>query len=86
MALEVIPADTTPEAALVQREVFGRMSPSRRLELACEMSDFVRGIVTAGVRSRHSDYDENKVKLAVIRLTIGDELFHKAYPGVNVAV
>jgi hypothetical protein len=86
MALEVIPADTTPEAARVQREIFRRMSPSRRLELACQMSDFVRGIVAAGVRSRHPDYDDNQVKLAVIRLTIGDELFHKAYPGVKVAV
>jgi hypothetical protein len=55
MALDVIPADTTPKAALVQREIFRRMSPSRRLELACEMSDFLRGIVAEGIRSRHPD-------------------------------
>jgi len=86
MALEVVPADTTPEAALVQREIFRRMSPSRRLELACQMSDFLRDVVAAGVRSRHPEYDEYKVKLAVVRLTVGDELFQKAYPGVQVQV
>jgi hypothetical protein len=86
MALEVIPADTTPEAARVQREIFRRMSPSQRLHQACEMSDSLQQIVAAGVRSRHPDYDDNQVRLAVIRLTLGDELFHKAYPGANVKV
>jgi hypothetical protein len=86
MALEVIPGDTTPEAARVQREIFLRMSPSRRLQLACEMSDSIRQFVAAGVRSRHPDYDDEQVRLAVIRLTLGDELFHRAYSGVTVKV
>jgi hypothetical protein len=86
MAVEVVPADTTPEAAAVQREVFRRMAPMKRLQLACEMSDFLRGIVTDGVRSRHPDYDEHQVNLAVMRLTIGDELFQKAFPGVQIAI
>ena len=86
MAVEVIPADTTPEAAAVQLEIFRRMSPERRLELAFEMSANLREVVAAGVRSRHPDYGEQEVRLAVIRLTLGDELFFRVYPGARVQV
>jgi hypothetical protein len=84
--MELIPADTTPEAWRVQVEVYRRMSPSRRLELALEMSDALRGVVTAGVRARHPDYSDQQVRLAVARLWLGDELFCKVYPGVEIAV
>jgi hypothetical protein len=63
MNIEVIPVDTTPEAARVQREIYRRMSPSRRLELALQMSDFVRGVVAAGVRSRHPKYSDDQCVL-----------------------
>jgi hypothetical protein len=86
MALEVVPADTTEEAARVQREVLRRMPPMKRLQLACQMSDELREIVAAGVRHRHPDYDDNQVRLAVIRLYLGDDLFRKVYPGVDVKV
>lgn len=86
MKVEFIPADTTPEAARVQAEVFRRMSPERRLELALQMSDSLRATVAAGVRSRHPALTAEQVRLAVIRLLVGDELFRRAYPGVNVGV
>jgi hypothetical protein len=86
MGVEVVPADTTPEAARVQIEIFRRMPPSKRLELACQMSDSARLLSAAGVRHRHPDYGEEQVKMAVIRLTLGEELFRKVYPGVNVEV
>ena len=85
MGVEVIPADTTPEAAWVQLEIYRRLSPARRLELAFGMSNSLREIVAAGVRSRHPGYNEEQVRLAVIRLYLGEELFKKAYPGRNVA-
>jgi hypothetical protein len=86
MKLEIIPADTTPEAWRVQVEIYRRMSPNRRLGLAFEMSDTLRRTVTDGVRSRHPDYSEDQVRLAVARLWLGDDLFRKVYPGVEVAV
>ena len=86
MGFEVIPADTTPEAWWVQVEIFRRMTPGRRLELAIEMSDNLRKIVAAGVRSRHPDYTEEQVRLAVNRLYLGEKLFRKAFPGVDVAI
>jgi hypothetical protein len=86
MAIPLVPADTTLEAARVQSAVFRRMSGSRRLELALQMSDSLRHMVAAGVRSRHPEYSEAQVKFALIRLTLGDRLFRQVYPGVEIAV
>jgi hypothetical protein len=84
MSLRWFPADTTEEAARVQAEVYRRMSPSRRLEIALEMSEALRQVCAAGVRSRHPDYTDDQVRLAVIRLTLGEKLFREVYPGVDV--
>jgi hypothetical protein len=85
MKLTSIPADTTPEAAWVQIEVFRRMSPRKRLRMVLQLSDSLRAIAAAGVRSRHPEFSAEQVKLAVIRMSLGDELFRKVYPGVKVA-
>jgi hypothetical protein len=86
MNLEIIPADTTPEAWAVLVNIYRRMSPGRRLELVCEMSDSLRRLVADGVRHRHPDYTEDQVRLAVIRLWLGEDLFRQGYPGVDIAV
>jgi hypothetical protein len=86
MRAEVVPADTTLEAQRVQFEVFRRMPPGKRLEMALQMSDSLRAVAASGVRGRHPDYSEDQVKMAVIRLSLGDDLFRKVYPGVDVAV
>jgi hypothetical protein len=70
---ELIPADTTLEAARIEAGIFGRMAAEKRLALACRMSDSLRGVVASGVRHRHPDHDEEQVRLAVIRLTLGEE-------------
>lgn len=86
MNLEAIPADTTREAWAVQVGIYRRMSPSRRLELALQMSDSLRRVVASGVRSRHPEYSEAQVRLAVARLWLGEELFRQTRPGVDIAV
>ena len=86
MNVEAVPGDTRPEAAWVQLGIWRRMAPSKRLQLALQMSDSLRKVVAAGVRSRDPDYSVEQETLAVIRLTVGDELFRKAYPGVEVEV
>ncbi len=80
MKLTAIPGDTTPDAFWRQVEIFRGMTPIRRMELALEWGDTVRAITADGVRSRHPDWTEKQVKLEAIRLAIGDELFHAAYP------
>jgi hypothetical protein len=86
MHLDVIPADTTLEAWRVQLAAYQRMAPSRRLELALQMSDTLRRTVASGVRSRHPEYGEEQVRLAVSRLWLGEDLFRQVYPGVEIAV
>jgi hypothetical protein len=86
MNVQIVPADTTPEAARFQFDVFRSMPPQRRLELALQMSTALRNVAAAGVRSRHPEYTEQQVRLAVARLTLGEKLFAQAYPGVDVHV
>ena len=43
-----------------------------------------RSITESGVRQRHPDYDENMVRLAAIRIAIGEDLFRQAYPDVEI--
>lgn len=78
-----IASDTTEEAARVQLAVFRRMTPEKRLELAFEMTNELRHRLAEGVRHRHPEYSEEQVRLAVIHLTLGDDLFRKVYPGVE---
>ncbi|MCD4783168.1 MAG: hypothetical protein K8T10_04970 [Candidatus Eremiobacteraeota bacterium] len=84
MDFEIIPRDTTPEAFMAQFAIYKKMSGSQRVKLAIEASDALRETVKAGVRQRHPEYDEEKVKLAALKLSIGDELFRKAYPDIEV--
>jgi hypothetical protein len=84
MALNAIPADTSPDAARVQMEVFRRMAPEARMRLALQMSASLRAIVAAGVRYRHPEFSAQQVKLAAIRICLGDELFRRVYPSSEV--
>jgi hypothetical protein len=82
--MHVIPADTAAEAAQVLFATYRDMPPHRRLAQACALSDALREVTAAGVRSRHPEYDNEQVRLAVIRLALGEELFAKAYPGMCI--
>jgi hypothetical protein len=79
-------ADTTPEADRVQIEIFRRMAPEQRLKQALELTEFARALSAAGVRSRHPGYSDHQVHMAVIKLTLGDEVFQRVYPDEDVAV
>ena len=76
----MIPADTHPEAYAVQLNLFRRMSPERKLAQVIQLSDDVRVLVTAGVRSRHPEYNQDQVKHASFRLFLGDALYGQAWP------
>jgi hypothetical protein len=80
-----LPSDTSLEAIRIQHTIYRRMPPEKRLRLACQMSDSIRAVAADGVRARHPDYTERQVQLAVIRMTLGEELFRRVYPGEDVA-
>ena len=75
-----IPADTTPEAAWVQMQVYRHMPAEKRLLLTLEMSDGMREICSAGVRAQFPHFTDEQIRLTVIRRMLGDQLFRKAYP------
>ena len=72
--------DTLPEAEKVQIDLFRGMDPAERLQRGIELSGTCRRLMREGVRSRHPEYDDRQLKLAVIRLTLTEELFLAAYP------
>jgi len=78
-----IPADTTLDAARKEFEILRRLGPDVRARMAFDMSDSLRRIVEAGVRHRHPDFDEKKIKLEVLRLMIGDKLYRQMLKGTE---
>ncbi len=74
------PLDTSPEMERMQIEIYRKMSPARRLQVAMELTQLSRKLMAAGVRLRHPEYNEEQVRLAAIRLTISEKLFLAAYP------
>lgn len=78
---QAFPPDTTLEAARIQFSIYRSLGTEGRAKMTLELSDNLRRLIETGVRSRHPEYDEKQVHLAVIKLMVGDELFAKAYPG-----
>ena len=78
-----IPADTTLEAARKEFEILRSLGPEVRAKMALEMSDNLRHIVEAGVRDRHPDFDQKKIKLEVLRLMVGDKLYRQMLKGIR---
>ncbi|RLE30317.1 hypothetical protein DRJ54_02945 [Candidatus Acetothermia bacterium] len=56
------------------------MAPEERLQRGLELAELVRALLAAGVRARHPEYSEEEVRLAVIRIVLGEKLFRAAYP------
>jgi hypothetical protein len=84
MNYSAIPRDTTLEAFWVQIEALRRLGTEGRARMTFQLCEQVRRFAAVGVRSRHPSYTDEQVRLAVIRLRLGDRLFAKVYPGINV--
>jgi hypothetical protein len=63
--------DTSPEAAAIQAEIFRRMTPAQRLRLALEMSESIRNIALAGLRSRRPELNEKELSIELMRIMYG---------------
>ena len=74
------PLDTSREADRVQFECYRRMTPDERVRLGLQLSEMVRKSLLEGVRSRHPEYTQDQLRLAVIRLILPEDLFAAAYP------
>lgn len=57
-----MPLDTSAEAAHVQTEIHRALGGPRRLQLACQMSETVRDLARARIRSKHPEFDESATR------------------------
>lgn len=76
----MIPEDTTREAFLKQMELFKNMPSDKRFGLTSRLIVYSHKFTKAGIRARHPEYSDEEVKLALIKMTLPDELFIKVYP------
>jgi len=76
-----VAADTSLEADTAQLEAYRRMGGTARAEVLFRLTRLGRGAAEAGIRSRHPDYDDARVTLALARLIYGDDLVRRAWPG-----
>ncbi len=75
--------DTSSKARKVQIEILRKMGPEQRLKVSLELTGYLKKLLEEGVKSRHPEYSEQEVKLAVIRILLGNELFEIVYPGAK---
>jgi hypothetical protein len=80
--MNVRPRDTDEKAEQVQLELLRRLSPQRRVEMTAQLSEDVRAIARAGIRTRHPEYTDEQVRHALFRLLYGEELFRRVWPGI----
>ena len=57
-----MPLDTSAEAARVQTEIHRALGGPRRLQLACQLSEAVRDLARARIRSKHPELDESATR------------------------
>jgi hypothetical protein len=84
MNYSAIPRDTSREAFWVQVDVMRRLGVEGRAKLTFRLCDNLRRVLAEGVRHRHPQYTDDQVRLAVTRLRLGDALFRKAFPAVDI--
>ena len=68
------PADTTPEARRLQLALYRVMSPGERIALALAMSDEIRLVTENGIRSRNPSFDDDQVRLELLRILHGEHI------------
>jgi hypothetical protein len=63
--------DTTPQAAALLLRLYQEAGPSRRAQIAVDLSDAVRETTLAGIRRRNPELTEREVADAFLALVYG---------------
>jgi hypothetical protein len=64
-------SDTSTQAAVIQQEIFRRMTSAQRLRMALEMSQSIRNVALAGLRSRRPELNEEELSRELMALMYG---------------
>lgn len=75
-----LPLDTTEGANAVQLDAYRRLGGPGRVAVVFRLNALVREMAMAGIRSRHPEYDDAQVWIALQRLMLGDALVRSAFP------
>jgi hypothetical protein len=75
-----ISADTSLDAHEAQIHAYRRMGGAARMAVMFRLSESARRWSMAGIRRRHPDYDDFQVRLALARMTLGDDLVRRVWP------
>jgi hypothetical protein len=75
-----MPGDTTSDAHRAQRDIYRRLGGRERLAIMFRLNETVRRLALAGIRARHPDYSETRVRQALARLVLGDALVRAVWP------
>jgi hypothetical protein len=72
--------DTSPEAAALQDELIGKMSPAQRMQRVLELNRAVETLAIAGIRAQYPDASPREVFLRLAERKLGRELALRVYP------
>jgi hypothetical protein len=79
--LSLLPLDTAPEDYTEEQLRWLRsLTPEQKGEIVVQMSEHVREVARAGIRSRHPEYTPREMTFALVRLLHGDDFFRRAWP------
>jgi hypothetical protein len=70
----IMMTDTTPEAKKRQEDIFKRLSGAEKVKLAMALSDNIRDIAQAGLRSRYPSASERELKSIFFRELYGIDI------------
>jgi hypothetical protein len=73
------PADTSPEAWKFYIELYRHVSPAEKIRRAMSLTKTVNLLAEAGLRQRFPEADDREIFLRRVQLTLGKDLFRKAY-------
>jgi hypothetical protein len=74
------PLDTAEDAYAVQLEAYRRLGGAERVAIVFRLNALVRQMAIAGIRTRHPNYDDAQVRMALQRLMFGDAVVRSAFP------
>lgn len=66
-----MPFDSSPRAVAIQNDILRRMTTAQRLKLALDMSESMRNMALAGLRSRQPEMNENELSRELMRIMYG---------------
>ena len=72
--------DTSARAQAIQDELYRTLGGAERVAIQFRLSAAARAMTLAGIRGRHPEYDDDRARMALARVILGDELTRQVWP------